>query len=102
MTSQAGAQPNTYDETIARLKREIETHAVSLKSNPLWPEIEKAYHALTAIEEMAGTRRTHFEELLGLAPAKPVQDHAGPDRSLELALEGQQETEAAAEKEKGS
>ena len=102
MTNQAGAQLNTYNETIAKLKQEIEIHAASLKSNPLWPEIEKAYRALAAIEELAGTPRTHFEELLGLAPAKPAQDNTESGNSLGSALAGQQETEAAAEIEKGS
>lgn len=102
MTNQTGAQPNTYDETIAKLKLEIETHAASLKFSPAWPEIEKAYRALMAMEELAGTRKTSLEDLLGLFPMKTAQSAATADKSLELALEVQQETEAAAEIEKGS
>lgn len=102
MTNQAGAQPNSYDESIARLKLEIETHAASLKSGPAWSEIEKAYRALTAIEELAGARKSSLEDLLGLFPIKTPQDAATTDKSMKLALEGQKETEAAAEIEKGS
>ncbi len=102
MTNQAGAQPNTYVESIAKLKQEIETHAASLKSSPAWPEIEKAYRSLAEIEELAGTRKTPLEELLGIPPAEKAQNPAGAGKSLKIALEGQQETEAAAEIEKGS
>jgi hypothetical protein len=102
MTNPAGAQPNTYDETIARLKLEIEAHAASLKSSPAWSEIEKAYRALMAIEELAGARKTSLEDLLGVFPVKTAQGAATSEKSLKLALEGQQEPGAAAEIEKGS
>lgn len=60
---------NTFDETIEKLKAEIEGHVATLKGNETWAQVEKIYRALGTIEELAGLPRTSLAELFGFAEA---------------------------------
>ena len=109
MTNQSGNRANTYEEAILRLKSEIQKSVESFKTDPAWAAIERDYQALIAIEAVAGARKTKLEELL-LPGLRPTGQTAGPtsqtppgsDNKSKLALGDQQETEMAAEIEKGS
>jgi hypothetical protein len=57
---------DSFTETIAKLKSEIEGHVVSMKAQPSWTQIEKLYRALGTIEELAETPRTSLVELFGI------------------------------------
>jgi hypothetical protein len=56
----------SLNETIEKLKSEIEEHVVALKSEPAWAEVEKLYRALGTIEELADTPHTSLVELFGI------------------------------------
>ena len=58
---------SSFDETIEKLKSEIETHVATIKSNEAWSQVEKIYRALGTIEELAGTPKTSLAELFGFA-----------------------------------
>jgi hypothetical protein len=58
---------STFDETIEKLKGEIEGHVARLKSNDAWSQVEKIYRALGTIEELAGVPKTTLTELFGFS-----------------------------------
>jgi hypothetical protein len=57
---------SNFDETIEKLKGEIDGHVAVLKSNESWLQIEKIYKALGTIEELAGVPPTSLVQLLGV------------------------------------
>jgi hypothetical protein len=58
---------STFNETIEKLKSEIEVHVAMLKSNEAWSQVEKIYRALGTIEELEGVPKTSLAELFGFA-----------------------------------
>lgn len=56
---------SSFDETIEKLRTEIETHVATIKSNDAWSQVEKIYRALGTIEELAGVPKTSLAELFG-------------------------------------
>jgi len=64
---------DSFAETIAKLKSEIEAHVAAIKSEPSWTQVEKLYRALGTIEELAEQPRTPLVELFG------ISDGAGRD-----------------------
>jgi hypothetical protein len=60
---------STFDETIEKLKAEIEGHVSALKANDAWSQVEKIYRALGTIEELAGAPKTQLTEFFGFANA---------------------------------
>lgn len=58
-----------FQETIEKLKQEIESHVTALKSNPEWSEVEKIFKALGTIEELEGVPKTSLAELFGFTDA---------------------------------
>jgi hypothetical protein len=60
---------SNFNETIEKLKAEIETHIATLKANPAWEQAEKIYRALGTIEELSGTPKTPLAELFGFTDA---------------------------------
>lgn len=57
----------TFEQTIEKLKEEIEGHVETLKANPEWSQVEKLYKALGTIEELASAPRTSLAELFGFS-----------------------------------
>jgi len=103
MRSQFGNRTSTYEETIIKLKEEIHSSAAKLKSSDAWPSVERDYRALVAIEELAGVPTTSLQEILGVSTAsESPRKPSNPAKPPELALGEQQESELAAEVEKGS
>ena len=103
MSSPTGARPSSYAETIEGLKKELESHVANIKSATEWADFERLYRALCTVEELAGTRKTTLEELLGLLPVN-VQEapSRGSEKKSSLKLGEQLETETDTEIEKGS
>jgi hypothetical protein len=60
---------NSFDETIEKLKAEIESHIAALKANEAWTQVEKIYRALGTIEELAGAPKTTLADLFGFPDA---------------------------------
>lgn len=60
---------SSFDETIEKLKEEIEGHIAKLKGSDAWADAEKLYRALGTIEELAATPKTTLAELFGFADA---------------------------------
>jgi hypothetical protein len=60
---------NGFDETIEKLKSEIESHISTLKTNEAWVQVEKIYRALGTIEELAGAPKSTLASLFGFADA---------------------------------
>jgi hypothetical protein len=58
-----------FNDTIEKLKSEIEGHIATLKGNDAWVQTEKIYRALGTIEELAGAPRTSLAELFGFSDA---------------------------------
>jgi|SRR5579872_548714 len=102
MSSQPGSKMATYAETIAGLKKELESYVTSLKSATDWPEFERLYRALGTIEELAGAPKTTLEELFNLKPGGCAEAPQPSKIKSALALGDQVETEVATEIEKGS
>jgi|HubBroStandDraft_6_1064221.scaffolds.fasta_scaffold246140_2 hypothetical protein len=61
-----------FDETIEKLRSEIEGHIATLKATEAWTQAEKIYRALGTIEELAGTSKTSLAELFGFSDASAV------------------------------
>jgi hypothetical protein len=64
---------DTFNDTITKLRSEIEGHVAAIKGEPSWAQIEKLYRALGTIEELADQPRTSLVELFG------ISDGAGRD-----------------------
>jgi hypothetical protein len=60
---------DSLNETITKLKSEIEEHVATIKSDPAWTQIDKLYRALGTIEELADQPRTSLVELFGIEGA---------------------------------
>jgi hypothetical protein len=58
-----------FNETIEKLKSEIEGHISALKTNEEWVQVEKIYRALGTIEELAGVPKTTLADLFGFTDA---------------------------------
>jgi hypothetical protein len=58
-----------FEETIEKLRKEIEGHIRDLKQTEAWAQTDKIYRALGTIEELAGQSRTSLAELFGFADA---------------------------------
>jgi hypothetical protein len=58
-----------FDETLEKLKGEIEENIAALKSNEAWSQVEKLFRALGTIEELAGVEKTTLADLFGFADA---------------------------------
>lgn len=56
---------SSFNDTIEKLKSEIEVHIATLKANDAWAQVEKIYRALGTIEELEGTPKTSLAELFG-------------------------------------
>jgi hypothetical protein len=102
MGTSSSSRTGTYNESVTKLKNELAGHAAKLKATKAWPELERIYRELNAIEDQAGAKRTTLEELLGVSPAQTAAAAQTTAKPLELAPEAQQETEAAAEIKKGA
>jgi len=60
---------SSFDETIEKLRSEIQIHVATVKTSPAWEQVEKIYRALGTIEELAGSPRTPLAELFGFDDA---------------------------------
>lgn len=60
---------STFNETIEKLKTEIDAHITTLKSQAAWAEVEKLYRALGTIEELVGAPKSTLAELFGFGDA---------------------------------
>lgn len=56
---------SSFDETIEKLKSEIEANVQTLKENSAWTQVEKLYLALGTIEELSGLPKTSLADLFG-------------------------------------
>lgn len=61
--------PDSFNDTIEKLKTEIGTNVSVLKGNPAWAQVEKLYRALTTIEDLAEQPQTPLAQLFGIADA---------------------------------
>ena len=102
MISQTGSRRNTYEETIAKLKQEMDGYLDTIKTSDAWPRLESAYRAMVAIEELAGNPRTTLDQLFALTPTPKAPPLQPSEAAPNLALGDQQESEAASELEKGA
>jgi len=104
MIGQSSARKITYEETIAKLKGEMHSYIRDIRRTEVWPRLESAYRALVAIEELADDPHTTLEQLFQIMPTdspRPAQPRAVPVAAA-LAMDEQQEPEAATELEKGA
>lgn len=60
---------SSFDETVEKLKAEIEGHIATIKATDAWGQAEKIYRALGTIEELAGKPKTSLADLFGFATA---------------------------------
>lgn len=101
-TGQPTAQPSTYQNAIARLKSDFVVRLAALRTNPDFAELESTYLAIRATEQNAGIQKTSFEELLGITSTSTTSQPPTQPENFSKVLGDQQESEAAAEIEKGS
>jgi len=101
MVSKAANIPN-YKVVEEGKRHELEVCVAALKSSDVWRKFEARYRDLYASAEPAGVRKPPLEELLGLGEPEKGTAALGQKELSHLASEDQQETEIAAELEKGS
>ncbi|HWF14344.1 MAG TPA: hypothetical protein VG272_11450 [Candidatus Acidoferrales bacterium] len=101
MVSKAASIPN-YKVVEERKRRELEVCVAALKSSDVWRQFEALYRNLYASAELAGVRKPPLEELLGLGEPEKGTCALEQKEVSHLTSEDQQETEIAAELEKGS
>jgi hypothetical protein len=93
---------NNHDKAIANLKHELEVCINALKESDVWLRFEKLYRDLSSTQELAATKKTTLEELLGLGDPKTRSERSIHEKRSQLILGDQQEPEIVAEVEKGS